>query len=99
MPTLNLRLDDELNRRLSREAELEAQTRSEIARQAIEHFLSGRQRQRFLNEIARAARSRGPGEAVSAAAEALTTDNEALAPSEQLVSEPRTRHRAKRAKR
>jgi predicted transcriptional regulator len=99
MPTLNLRLDDELDRRLSREAELAGETRSEIAREAIEQFLSGRQRQRFLDDIARAARSRGAGEAASVAAEALATDNEALALSGQLAGEPRTRYRAKRAKR
>jgi predicted transcriptional regulator len=99
MATLNMRLDDELDRLLSQEAELAAETRSELARRAIEAFLSQRQRQRFLDKIARAARARGPGEAVAAAEEALATDNEALALGEHGVAEPRARYRARRKKR
>jgi predicted transcriptional regulator len=99
MATLNMRLDDDLDRRLSEEASLASETRSEIARRALEAFLAQRQRQRFLDRIARAARVRGPGEAVAAAEEALATDNEALALSEQGVAEPRARHRARRKKR
>lgn len=99
MATLNMRLDDELDRRLAREAELADRTRSEIARQAIVEFLSQRQRQRFLDEIARAARDRGAREAVAAAEEALTTDNEALSLAEKGVAEPRARYRVRRKKR
>lgn len=99
MPTLNMRLDDELDRRLSREAELAAESRSELARRAIEAFLSQRQRQRFLDKIARAARARGVREAVAVAEEALATDNEALALGEQGAAEARARYRARRKKR
>lgn len=99
MATLNMRLDDELDRRLAREAELAEQTRSEIARRALEEFLARRQRQRFLDEIARAASARGAREAVGAAEETLATDNEALALAEHGVAEPRARYRAKRRKR
>lgn len=99
MATLNLRLDDELDRRLAREAELAEETRSEVARQAIVEFLSNRQRQRFLDEIARAARERGAGEAVAAAEEALATDNEALALAERNVAQPKARYRVRRRKR
>jgi predicted transcriptional regulator len=99
MATLNMRLDDELDRRLSREAELAAETRSELARRAIEEFLSRRQRQRFLDAIARAARARGAAEAVATAEEALHTGNEALALAEPGVAEPRGRYRARRRKR
>lgn len=99
MATLNMRLDDELDRRLAREAELLDQTRSELARQAIEQFLSQRQRQRFLDEIARAAQNRGAREAVAAAEEALATDNEAFGLAEEGVAEPRARYRVRRKKR
>lgn len=99
MPTLNMRLDEELDRCLTREAELAAETRSELARRAIEEFLAQRQRQRFLDRIARAARARGADEAVAAAEEALATDNEALALGEQGAAEPRARYRARRRKR
>lgn len=99
MATLNMRLDDELDRRLTAEAELATETRSQLARRAIEEFLSRRQRQRFLDRIARAARARGPAEAVAAAEEALPTDNEALALVEHGAAEPRARYRARRKKR
>lgn len=99
MPTLNMRLDDELDRRLSREAELSTESRSELARRAIEAFLSQRQRQRFLDEIARAARTRDARSALTAAEEALATDNEALALAEPAVAEVRARYPVKRKKR
>jgi predicted transcriptional regulator len=99
MATLNMRLDDELDRRLTQEAELAAETRSELARRAIEAYLSQRQRQRFLDKIARAARVRGGREALAAAEEALATDNEALALGERGAAEPRSRYRARRRKR
>ena len=94
-----MRLDDDLDRRLTREAELAAETRSELVRRAIDEFLSQRQRQRFLDRIARAARARGAREAVAAAEDALATDNEALALGEQGAAEPRARYRARRRKR
>jgi predicted transcriptional regulator len=99
MPTLNMRLDDELDRRLTLEAELASATRSELVRRAIEAYLSQRQRQRFLEKIARAARARGASEALAMAEEALPTDNEALALGEQGAAEPRARYRARRRKR
>ena len=99
MATLNMRLDDELDRRLAREAELEDQTRSELARQAITAYLSQRERQRFQSEIARAARGRGEREAVAFAEEALATGNEALDIAEGAVAEPKARYRVRRKKR
>jgi predicted transcriptional regulator len=95
MATLNMRLDDDLDRRLSQEAERASQTRSELARRAIEAFLSQRQRQRFLDEIARAARARDLVEKPLA----LATDNEALAIGEGRVTERPARYRARRKKR
>ena len=99
MATLNMRLDDELDRRLAREAELEDQTRSELARQAIAAYLSQRERQRFQFKIARAARDRGDREAVALAEEALATGNEALDIAEGAVAEPKARYRVRRNKR
>jgi predicted transcriptional regulator len=99
MATLNMRLDDALDRRLQREAELQDRTRSELARQAIASFLAQRERQRFLDEIARAARRGSEREAVALAEEALGTDNEALAIAEHRVSEPKGRYRVTRKKR
>ena len=98
MATLNMRLDAELDRRLAREAELEDQTRSELARQAIAAYLSQREQQRFQAEIARAARDRGDTEALALADEALVTDNEALDIAEGVVAEPKARYRVKRKK-
>jgi predicted transcriptional regulator len=99
MATLNMRLDDELDRRLAREAELAAQTRSELARQAIAAFLAQRERQRFLGAIARAALDHEGHEAVALAEESLVTDNEALRLAERRVAEPKTRYRAKAKRR
>jgi len=96
MATLNMRLDDDLDRQLAREAELAEQTRSELARQAIAAFLEQRERQRFLSEIARAALDRAGGEAVAIAEEALPTDNEALRIAERRVAEPKTRYRVRK---
>jgi predicted transcriptional regulator len=99
MATLNMRLDEELDRRLVREAEIADQTRSELARAAIAAFLEQRERNRFLEEIARAARERGDREALAMAEEALPTDNEALDLAEQAVRQPKAKYRVKRKKR
>ena len=84
-----MRLDDDLDQRLSREAERENRTRSELVRDALAVFLSERERQRFLGEIARAARGIDPGDAKAVAAEALPLDNEAFG-----AAEPRAEYRA-----
>jgi predicted transcriptional regulator len=88
MGVLSMRLDDDLDQRLSREAERENRTRSELVRDALAAFLSERERQRFLGEIARAARAVEPGDARAVAAEALPLDNEALG-----TAEPRAPYR------
>jgi len=99
MATLNLRLDDELERRLAREANLEHQTRSELARAALETYLAQRERRRFQAEILRAARARGDRKAVATAEEALYTDNEALELSENIAAEPKARYGARESRR
>lgn len=89
MGVLSMRLDDDLDQRLSREAERENRTRSDLVRDALGAFLGERERQRFLGEIARAARGIDAGEAKAVAAEALPLDNEVLG-----AAEPRAAYRA-----
>ncbi len=96
--TLNIRIDDELERRLALEAEQFARTRSELVRDAIAAFLDQRERQRFLSEIARAARV-DRNDALAIAEESLMTDNEALERAELAVQQPATPYRVKRKKR
>jgi predicted DNA-binding protein len=87
--TLNVRLDEDLDARLAREARIAGQTRSELAREAIAAFLDQRERQRFLDEIARAARA-DRSDALAIAQEALPTDNEALSMAEHALHQPPT---------
>jgi hypothetical protein len=63
--------------------------------------LKRQERDRFLAEIARAARARGDAEATDLAGEALPLDNEALEQTERFigVSEPRAKYKARRKKR
>ena len=93
MGVLSMRLDDETDARLTREAERERKSRSEIVRAALTAFLSSRERERFLGEIARAAREIRPEEARAVAQEALPLDNEALG-----AAEPRTRYSGRKRK-
>jgi predicted DNA-binding protein len=93
MSLVSIRLPDDVEARLAREAERAQRPKSEIARDAIVDYLSRLERDRFLADIARAARARGDDEALEAADEALTTDNEALEIAEG-IREPRPPHRA-----
>lgn len=96
MPTLSLRLPDDVDALLDREAGVSLRPKSEIARQAIVDFLVRRERERFHQAILRAARARGDAEALEIAAEGLPLDNEALALAEsRLVHEPRSAYRAR----
>ena len=79
MPLVSIRLPDDVEARLSREAARLERPKSEVARDAIIDYLARLERERFLGEIARAARVRGDDEALTVASEALITDNEALA--------------------
>lgn len=79
MPLVSIRLPDDVEARLAREAARLERPKSELARDAIVDYLDRIERERFLGEIARAARARGDDEALAAANEALSTDNEALA--------------------
>src|SRR4249920_3556353 len=100
MGALSLRLPDEVDVRLEAEARREGVARSEVARAAIVEFLDRRERDRFLADIARAARNRGNDEALAIAEEALPFDNEALAIAEgQSLREPKAKYRSRKAKR
>jgi predicted transcriptional regulator len=55
--SFSLRLSDELETRLNREAQQEGLSRSEIARQAIAEFLDRRERARFMTAFVKEARA------------------------------------------
>lgn len=93
MGILSMRLDDETDAQLTREAERERKSRSEIVREALTAFLHNRERERFLADIARAARQVRPDEARAVAEEALALDNEALG-----TAEPRAAYAARKRK-
>lgn len=78
MSTLSIRLSSELDTRLSEESRLAGQPKSLLVRTALEQFLAGRRRERFLARLAVAAAATEPDAAVLAA-EALPFDNESLA--------------------
>ena len=101
MSTVSIRLPDDLEIILNREAERTRRPKSEIARDAIADYLTRTARDRFLADIARAARERGDAESLSFTAEALWTDNEALELTEPVagVREPRAKYKARRKKR
>jgi predicted transcriptional regulator len=99
MSIVSIRLPDDIERSLNREAERTQRAKSEIARDAIADYLKRQERERFLADIARAARARGDLEALDLANEALPLDNEAMELTERFsgVNEPRTKYaRAKR---
>lgn len=95
MSLVSIRLPDDVEARLAREAARAQRPKSEIARDAIVDYLERLERERFLADIARAARARGDGEALELADEALPTDNESLEIAEG-VHEPRATYRLKK---
>jgi predicted transcriptional regulator len=100
MPLISIRLSDEIEARLAREAERLRSPKSEIARDAIVDYLKRLETQRFLDDIALAARARGTHEALSIAEEALVLDNEALEATDPLgVQEPKAKYRVRKRKR
>jgi predicted transcriptional regulator len=56
MTAISLRLPDEIETRLAREAGLEGRPRSEIARVAIVEYLERREKERFMAELVEEAR-------------------------------------------
>lgn len=99
MALISIRLPEDLDAELSREAQARQRPKSELAREAIVEYLARRERERFLGAIARAARAEGD-DGVALAEDALPFDNEALDLAEgKQVREPRPRYRTPRSKR
>jgi len=83
MPALSLRLPEDLEHRLEEEAHREGLPRSEVARQAINDYLTRRERERFMAELVAEARAAYMNdtvrrEAIEMAEDFLEADNEAL---------------------
>lgn len=57
MTTLNIRLTEQIEQRLSEEAERENKTRSEIARDALNWYLLEIEKKRFMNQLLEEART------------------------------------------
>lgn len=98
MPVISLRLPDDLEERLAREAERANAARSEIARRAVAEYLERQERERILSEMAAAARAlaadpEARAEALQIAADFLPLENEALDRGE---ATPRRAQRARR---
>ena len=74
MTTLSIRLPEALETHLKAEARLEAKSQSEIARLAIADYLSRREKERFMAELAAAGR-------------ALANDQEAWAESREIAED------------
>ena len=90
MPSLSLRLSDELDQRLEEEVHREGVPRSEVARQAISDYLVRRERERFMNELVAEARAAYANEAIRSealalAADGMATSDEALERTEVLL--------------
>lgn len=99
MSVISLRLPEDLDQKLAREAERVNRARSEIARDAIADYLARQERDRFLAQIAQAARARGADDAIEMAEEALPFDNEALELVEgPRASEPKAAYRTRKRK-
>jgi predicted transcriptional regulator len=94
MSLVSIRLPDDIEASLAREAERTQRPKSEIARDAIVQYLLRSERERFLADIARAARSRDGESSLVVAEEALPLANESLS----LVEAPGVRERKTRYK-
>jgi predicted transcriptional regulator len=83
MGAVSLRLPDDLERKLSQEARLSGQPRSQLIREALEDLLSRRERERVVAAMVAAARAlatdpEARAEALAVAADFLPAENEAL---------------------
>ena len=83
MGTLTLRLPEKLDARLSEFAKLEDTSRSELARTALEKFLSEMERKKFMDKMVEAARflatnPEARAESFAIAEDFATADSEAL---------------------
>ncbi len=74
MSTLNVRLPEDLEDQLAREAELAHKPRSELAREAIREYLEQVERNRFKRELSRAAHVIAQDPALRREAEAMAEE-------------------------
>jgi len=84
MAIISLRLPEELDQKLTHEAQRSNRPRSEVARDAIALYLDGLERERFLSGMESAARTLAldpdaRSEALQTARDFLPLDNESLA--------------------
>jgi predicted transcriptional regulator len=94
MSVISLRLPQDLEAQLEKEARLTSRPRSEVARDAIADYLARVERERFLASLEAAARKLASdpetsGEARTIAEQFLPLENEALA-----LGEPSSTYRA-----
>lgn len=83
MGAVSLRLPDDLERKLSQEATLSGQPRSQLIREALEDLLTRRERERLVAAMVAAAKALAADpdartEALAVAADFLPAENEAL---------------------
>lgn len=83
MPSLSLRLPEDLDHRLGDEANLEQLPRSEVVRIAIVDYLARRERERFMAELVGEAQTAYADNSIRRSAleiaeEGMATSNEAL---------------------
>jgi predicted DNA-binding protein len=64
MAAISVRLPEELEIRLTHEAEIEGKPRSELAREAIAEYLARREKERFMKEMVSEARAAYSNEAI-----------------------------------
>jgi len=93
MGAISVRLPNDLEARLNREAELSARHRSDVIREAIAELVTRRERERYLAAY-RAEAKVGYGdsalraEALAFAEDAIAVDNEALEKAESGAARP-----------
>lgn len=97
MSLVSIRLPDDIENSLTREAERTRRPKSEIARDAIVDYLKRQERERYLAGLEAAARvlandPQSRAESLEMAEEFLPLENEALA-----VAEPRAEYKVSRS--
>ena len=91
MTTLNIRLTEQIEQRLSEEAERENKTRSEIARDALNWYLLEIEKKRFMDQLLEEARAAYSNESIRQEAriiseEFLPIENDMLENTEDRIS-------------
>lgn len=91
MTTLNIRLTEQIEQRLSEEAERENKTRSEIARDALNWYLLEIEKKRFMDQLLEEARAAYSNESIRQEArtiseEFLSIENDMLENTEDRIS-------------